>query len=182
MDGITSFLDTRASFEASALVATWIGLALLTVMLASLLIRLRRVELAGAAGAPERNAPYAQLRGRRVSDLLPPTALAERPRLLLFLSANCRACSQILAELTQLQPAPRTGLVWIDGTPLALPPLPGPVFILPQGAELARQLGVHVTPFVVEVDEGGVIVDGKPVNQISSLGFASNGSRAHQVA
>ena len=182
MDGLTSFLDTRASFEATLLVTTWVGMALLTVMVASLLIRLRRVELARVEATPERDAPYNHVRGRHASEVLPATALAQRPELLIFLSSHCRACASIIAELAELRTAPRAGLVWLDGAPAELPSLPPGPFVVPDGAGVARQLGIHVTPFVLELDAAGMIVDGRPVNRLSALAFVANGSLAHQAA
>jgi hypothetical protein len=152
-------------------------------MVLSVLTRVRRLELAqieNPAAAATR--PYGQIRGRSVTGLLPAGGSSEPPRRLLFLSSNCRPCADLLGELAGLRDAPPIGLLWMDRAPEALPTLPAAVVSIPNGAAVARELGIRVTPFLVELDAQGVILDGRPVNRLASLEMVSNGKVAAQVA
>lgn len=182
MDGITSALDSRASFEVTALVVTWIAIVLLALMVVSVLVRVRRLELAQLEGTPAQARPYSGLRGRAISGLVPPDAPVALPGKLVFLSSNCAGCARLLENLSTLQEAPALTLTWLDAAPEALPKLPAAVSIFTDGGVLARELGIGVTPFAVELDADGVILDARPVSRLSVLGISPNGRVADGVA
>jgi hypothetical protein len=161
-----SILDTRASLELATFFVTWIAVALLSVIVVHLHLRLVRLERASAASG--RAAPYAHLIGQRVSILTGATD-GWQPAFVVFLSASCAACEKILRELTTPGWQIPVALAWVERVPAPAPVLPSSVRILQDGAEISTALDIHATPFVVILDEEGRVERAMPMNSLEAI-------------
>ncbi len=166
MSSLTSVLDTKAGLMLTALVVTWVCVALLGIVVANLQVRLRRLEQTG--GTRRSPAAYGQLLGQQMSALLAPHALEPAPRVLLFVSESCGSpCTRLLSEVSSLRvPA---AVASIDGFPSSLPSLPDNVSVLKEGPAIAPRLGIGVTPFVVVASDAGTIIKASPANSLESV-------------
>lgn len=172
-----SFVDSQASFELAALFVSWMAVALLVVVVANLHTRLRRLEHAGPDARP---APYGDLLGRNIRDMLDTAPGATQPRVLFFMSSNCSSCARLLEELASPSWTIPSAIVWTDETPPAQPPPAGSP-ILQHGSKLSTELGIRVKPFALVADPDGRVVKAGPVASLHSLGdIAVNGSSANR--
>ena len=161
-----SVFDTRASLELAAFFVMLVAVALLTVIVVHLHLRLVRLERASAASG--RAAPYAHLIGQRVG------ALADapdgwQPAFVTFVSSSCAACETILRELNAPGWQLPVAVAWVHSAPAPAPPLAASVRILQDGAAISAALGIHATPFVVLLDEDGRVERAMPVNSLEGL-------------
>jgi hypothetical protein len=158
-------LDARPGLVLTALVVTWVAVALLVLMVAHLHTRLGRLERAGAARPAARpdDAPFAALLGRPMTDLTGGPA----PRVLLVLSSSCRSCRRLLADLGEPDWTVPTALAWADGSPGT--PVGRHVEVLPDGPRISSALGVRVTPFGLVAGDDGRIVWAGPVTGLPAL-------------
>jgi hypothetical protein len=163
---VDSVFDTRASLELATFFVTWVAVALLTVIVVHLHLRLVRLERASAASG--RVAPYAHLIGQRVSTLTGATD-DWQPAFFLFLSASCAACEKILRELTAPGWQIPVALAWVDAVPAAAPALSSGVRILQDGKAISTALGIHATPFVIVLDEEGRVNRAMPINSLEAI-------------
>lgn len=164
-------LDARSGVVLAALVVTWVAVALLVLMVAALHARLRRLEQNGPAPAADRpldDPPYAALRGRAMTDLIPPGSTgAVAPQVLLVLSSGCRSCRRLLADLEDPGWTVPTALAFADGTPGG--PTGPHVTVLTDGPRTAAALGVRVTPFGLVAGDDGRITWAGPVTGLPAL-------------
>ncbi len=161
-----SVFDTRASLELATFFVTWVAVALLSVIVVHLHLRLVRLERASAAS--ERAAPYAHLTGQRVSGLIGATD-GWQPTVVLFLSSSCAACDKILRELTAPGWQIPVALAWVASVPAPALALPSSVRILRDGATISTALGIHATPFVIVLDDEGRVERAMPVNSLEAI-------------
>jgi hypothetical protein len=145
---------------------TWIAVALLSVIVVHLHLRLVRLERASAASG--RAAPYAHMIGQRVSTLTGATD-GWRPTFVVFLSASCAACEKILRELTTPGWQIPVALAWVERVPAPAPVLSSSVRILQDGAAVSTALDIHATPFVVILDEEGRVERAMPINSLEAI-------------
>ena len=171
MNSTLAFLDTRASFELAALFVSWAAIVLLALVVANLQARLHHLERKNAA---PKSAAYSHLIGTPLPEAVA-AATAGRPRLLLFLSASCRACRRVMEELGSPSWNTPTTVVW-SGDPPDSPSLASSVTMLGQGAEIKSGLGVRVMPFAVVVGDDGRIASASPINTLSSLADVASDS------
>jgi hypothetical protein len=168
MNSLVEVLDSRAAFMLSALVVTWVAFGLLALVAGHLHVRLRRLERRGAGAAPSAQASsFARLVGGDATALFGRDT--DGTRVYLLLSSACHSCARILDELANGGLAARTTVAWTDGPPGRVPVLPGNVAVLDGGPDLARRVGVRVTPFVVLADDHGTITNARPVTSIAEL-------------
>ncbi len=155
-------LDLRPTLVASALFATWLAMALLTVTVLSLHVRVARLEARrGAFDDP----PFRGLVGRIVPDL---RGGGPSPRAVVFLSTSCRTCTAIVEDLARHRWRQPVGVVWTD---TAAPPFASrpDVPIVPDGPAVAASLGIRVTPFAVVLDGDGRIRHARPVGSVADM-------------
>ncbi|WP_329521616.1 hypothetical protein [Spirillospora sp. NBC_01491] len=154
------------SFTTSALLLSWVAIALLALVVAGLV---RQVHALGQGGSG-RGAPRAAL------GPAPGTPAPEfgrlGPGLLLFLDRDCGVCADVLAEAGGLGrpmhaifsgPAP-------DGpAPDELGPAAGITVLSGEHDGLFAAYGVPATPFAVIVDEDGRVRVAEPVGSAQAL-------------
>jgi hypothetical protein len=168
MSALIEVLDSRAAFMLSALAVTWVAFGLLALVAAHLHVRLRRLERRGAGVAPpSEGLPFARLVGGDATALF--GRETDGTRVYLLLSSACRSCARILDELAHGGLVARTAVAWTDGPPGTVPPLPGNATVLDGGPDLARRVGVRVTPFVIVADDHGTITGARPITGIAEL-------------
>ncbi len=167
MDTLTALLESRASFVLAALFITWVAIFLLGLVVANLYTRLQRLELSQTTANGRR--PYKHLLNRPIWSLLGNVAAEARPQIIFFLSANCKPCKRILAELQSASWRTATAVVWTDRQPDNFTPLPSQVVTVPGGAQVSNELGIRVTPFMLVVANDGNSVEASPVTNIDRL-------------
>jgi hypothetical protein len=164
---LASILDSKASFTITALVVTWVGFALLTLMVLGLHAQLRR--LARSAPAPPATTSYGRLSERRLSDVLESNGVGPPPRVLLFVSTGCRSCARVLADVAAPSWTAPTTVLFTDGVaepPVQLPPHVG---VVDDGGAVSSSLGIGVTPFVIVVGKDGRVLKASPVNSLETI-------------
>ena len=155
-----SLFATRPSFELAAWFVTWVAVALLAVVAASLHARLRRLERGDGGRAASR--PFGQLIGQPFA-----TGMIPVPRAVLFLSAGCAACARLLEEVGRVRFEEPLALVWTEGAPP--PALPAGLVLLDDGVRRAAGLGIRVTPFALLLDGEGTVTRAAPVGNLDAL-------------
>jgi hypothetical protein len=165
---LETLLTSRASFVLAALAVTWVAVLLLAIVAGHLHARLQRLERAGASTRQTR--PYSELVGRRMGDLLGETDPHSPPRVVLFLSAACRACANLLEELSGPTWARLpSAIVWTDRQPELAPATPGRAHIVVDGPTVSARLGIRVTPFALLSAPDGTVLHAGPLNTLRSL-------------
>jgi hypothetical protein len=149
------------SFQTSALILSWVAIALLALVVSGLVRQVHTLSAGPARPAePVGLAPGAAAPGL---DLL--AAGASGPVLLLFLSADCRTCTGVLAEAAR-----HTGAVTLRA--LYAGPAPAtdlPVSVHGGQAALFERYDAIATPFAVLVDPSGRVVRSEPVGSPAAL-------------
>jgi hypothetical protein len=165
MISLEAILNSRPSFALAALFVTWAAIALLGLIAVSLHIRLQHLE---SAGQRRRHVPFRHLLGKTLADLADGAAPSLHARLVLFMSAACPVCRQLLAELRAPDWDVPSAIVWTDA---AEPPpdMPPGVTLVPGGPRLSAALGIRVTPFALVVGRDGRVEQASPVNSLESL-------------
>jgi hypothetical protein len=160
---VESVLDIRPTLVMSALFATWLAVALLTVMVLYLQVRVARLE--AGRSAVEEDPPFKGLVGRLVPELL---AGEYRPRAVVFLSTTCRTCADVLEDLKRHRWRQPVAVAWTDTSGQPFPSrydLP----VLEAGPRIATSLGVRVTPFAIVLGDDGRIRQARPVAAVSEV-------------
>jgi hypothetical protein len=157
------------SFETTALLVTWIAIALLGLALAGLvrqmhaltsggLARARGLGLPAGAAAPEF--------GRLSPDPAKPTAL-------LFLDNGCGSCTAVLDEVRTTvarDPAPRLSFGVVFPGPVTRPlELGDNVLVHTDEHGLFAKYGVPAAPFAVLVDQAGRVQRSTPLGSAAAL-------------
>ena len=175
MTSLESALATRASLEMAAFFVTWVAVALLVVIVVHLHVRLQRVERANAPAG--RKAAYTHLAGQRLGDVW---TIADpwQPGLMLFVSRACPSCDRLIDELCQGAWSAPLSLIYPTSAPSAPARLPRAVRVVEHGAPVSAALGIHVTPFVVRVDDSGIVEEAAPVNSLDALRNLAGGTRS----
>lgn len=169
MRTLETLLTSRASFELAALSVTWVAVLVLAIIAGHLHARLQRLERAGTT--TRRAAPYGELLGQRMSHLLGARAAEPSPRLVLFLSAACRACASLLEELRGPTWGPlQSAIVWTDPPAASQAAgIPPRVHVVDDGPGLSARLGIRITPFALLAASDGTVVHAGPLNTLRSL-------------
>ena len=162
-----SILEARPGVGLALLVLTWAAIALLTLIVVSLHIRLQRLER--IEGRRDRAAPYGHLIGRSLGEALGGRLPPPPPRLVLFLSPSCPSCERLVGELDSPDWRVPTALIWTGTEAGRLPEVPLHVTFLEGGKPLGEDLGIRVTPFALVADEAGTIVRAAPINSLEPL-------------
>ena len=160
MDGV---LDFRPTLVMSALFATWLAVAILTVLVLYLQVRVARLEAGRSAVAED--PPFKSLVGRPVPELL---AIEHRPRAVVFLSTTCRTCADVLDDLKRHRWRQPVAIAWTDtSAPAFVSRYDLPV--LETGPGIAAALGVRVTPFAIVLGDDGRIRQARPVGAVGEV-------------
>jgi hypothetical protein len=160
-----AFVDTRSSFELTALLVSWLAWTLMLIVASHLHHRIRRLE---QAGTPTRERPYGHLLGRSLRELVGTARLLDMPRVVFFLSSGCSSCGQILREIASPSWPVPSAIVWTAGAPPDLPALNGTP-VLDDGPRISASLGIRVTPFGLVADAHGRVVEAAPIAGLQSL-------------
>lgn len=172
MSGLANVLEARAGFGLAAFFVTWLGIALLLFVAATLHVRLQRLER--MAAAPTGGSAYGALVGRPMRDLVPQGSVAGIPRMVVFLSADCRSCARVLSELTSPGWKVPSAIAWTDRPPSSPGALPSHVIVLDDGPRISREFGIRVTPFAVVADDEQRIVKAFPIGSVRALRDIAN--------
>lgn len=167
MNGVESLLASRATFVLAALVVSWLAVLLLALVAANLHFRLVRLERDDAAADGGARQPFADLLGHHLGEAL--GGAAPGARLALVLSASCASCERVLARLRETAGDTPLALLWRDGTPSPLPPLPAGAVVVDDGPAICRRLGVRVTPFALALGADGRVVRAAPLGNADAL-------------
>ncbi len=143
---------------------SWVAVALLALIAGNLHRRLQRVEASLAVNAPT---PYAELLGKVLRESL--SQHVPVPCVLVFLSANCKACRSVLGGLPSLSLSTPLAIAWTDYAPSPPPTLPLGTIVLDDGPKVSAALGIRATPFALVAGENGTVVKASPVNSLSSI-------------
>lgn len=153
-------------FVTSALLVSWVAIALLALVVSGLVRQVHQLSRGGAARTPGRvgvtpgsPAPH------------PGELLAEgRPTLLLFLSPDCRTCTRVLAVADRIHTDatgdhPEVRAVYAADAPAQGPALP----VLAHRPELFTAYDAIATPFAVLVGANGRVVRSEPLGAPEAL-------------
>jgi hypothetical protein len=165
---LETLLTSRASFELAALAVTWVAVLFLAIVAAHLHARVQQLER--AAGPARQPKPYAALLGQHVSELLGDAAMQPAPRVVLFLSATCKACAHLLEELGGSTWARLpSAIVWTDRPPSAAAHQPARAHVVDEGPRVSGRLGVRVTPFALLAAADGTVIHAGPLRSLEAL-------------
>jgi hypothetical protein len=143
------------TFQTSALLLSWAAILLLALVVSGLIRQVHAL-----AAGPRRVGP----RPGAAAPGLAGTAPAARPLLLLFLSADCRTCTEALDEAAGTGPV----LALYAGAGPAAPPA-GPVTVRTGQAALFDRYDVVATPYAVVVDRADRVAAAGPVGSRAAL-------------
>ncbi len=164
------------SFETTALLLTWVALALLSLVVAGLVRRVH--QLSQGPRTPD-SGPLPGLPAPGLEALSPEPGSAT---LLLFLSEGCPPCADIFAETQNLIGAPPIRVLFADGAPDAEPP--ENVLVLADQGALFEAYQISATPFGAIVGADGRIRTVEPVGSVNRLYglITETGRRPHEDA
>lgn len=153
-------------FVTSALLLSWVAIVLLALVVAGLVRQVHQLSRGGVARTstgqvgvtPGSRAPHAD------------ELLAEgHETLLLFLSPDCRTCTEVLAEAEswtkQAAHAPRVRAVYADTAPTTATTVP----VTDHRPDLFTSYDAIATPFAVIVDTTGRVARSEPLGSASAL-------------
>ncbi|MCK1795244.1 hypothetical protein MTQ01_04310 [Streptomyces sp. XM4193] len=158
-------------FVTSALLVSWVAIALLALVVSGLVRQVHQLSRGGGAArtpgrvgvAPGSPAPHA-------AELL----AEDRPTLLLFLSPDCRTCVRVLAEADRVHTAadgtdaaggPAVRAVYADEAPAETHSVP----VLDHRPDLFTAYDAIATPFAVLVAAGGRVLRSEPLGAPEAL-------------
>ena len=144
------------TFQTSALILSWAAILLLALVVSGLVRQVHALAAGPRRVGPRPGAPAPGLAG-----LAPP----DRPLVLLFLSADCRTCTEALAEAAATGPV----LALYADTGPAGPPPAGPVTVHTGQAALFDRYDVVATPYAVVVDAADRVGAAGPVGSRAAL-------------
>ncbi len=149
------------SFETTALLLTWVALALLSLVVAGLVRRVHQLSQGPRADA---SGPQPGMPAPALESLSPEPG---RATLLLFLSEGCPPCADIFQETQSLIGAPPIRVLYADDAPDAEPP--ENIRILPDQGALFEAYQISATPFGAIVGADGRIRTIEPVGSVGRL-------------
>lgn len=152
-------------FVTSALLVSWVAIALLALVVSGLVRQVHQLSRGGVARSPGRLGVTPGSRAPHAGDLL-----AEgQETLLLFLSADCRTCSDVLTEAERLvegpSDSPHVRAVYADAAPTSATTVP----VLDHRPDLFTAYDAIATPFAVIVDATGRVARSEPLGSPSAL-------------
>jgi hypothetical protein len=153
------------SFELTALVLSWIAIALLAFAMAGILRQVR--VLSQAVALPRSLGPQ----GATLPDeLANGDAASRKPHVVLFLTRDCDVCEARRSELESLAERQNEELAFTVVYPDAGNGAgSGRVRALTHQGAVFQELAIPVTPFGVVAKPGGSIAFGEPVGSASAL-------------
>ncbi|GAB3402481.1 hypothetical protein [Flindersiella endophytica] len=164
-------------FVTSALILSWVAIALLGLVVARLVRQVHELQQGGAARQPRRLGLAAgePAPGLGALDPTPGSAV-----LLLFLSVGCRTCQEVLAEAVQ-----QTGLeirvLYAGDAPVGTIEAGGVTIAAYGGqAELFERYDAVATPFAVVVDETGRVARSEPLGSREATRRLLDSLAAHE--
>ncbi|KAB8165742.1 hypothetical protein FH609_015100 [Streptomyces sp. 3MP-14] len=156
-------------FTTSALILSWVAIALLALVVSGLVRQVHQlsrgqvVREQGRLGVtPGSAAPGAD--ALREENLLADGA----ETLLLFLSAECRTCAEVLAEAARLEAPPAVRAIYAGAAPPAT--ADAGVRFAEHRPDLFTAYDAIATPFAVLVGPTGRVVRSEPLGSAAALG------------
>ena len=162
-------------FTTSALLLSWVAIALLALVVSGLVRQVHQLSRGGLARAPGRLGVTPGSAAPHADDLLADDVLAEgRDTLLLFLSAECRTCAEVLAEAARLDAtATAVRAVYAGQAPTTAPDGTGTdggaVPVTEGRPDLFTAYDAIATPFAVLVGPTGRVVRSEPPGSAAAL-------------
>lgn len=147
------------TFLASALILSWVAIILLALVVARLVQQVHRLESGTGPRRPDRV-------GIRPGSSAPALAQlgipAGEPAVLLFLSASCSTCSEVLVEASEQAGRPGVPALHalFEGTS---PTASNGVSVHEGKAELFERYDAVATPFAVVLDRSANVVRSEPI-------------------
>lgn len=157
------------SFTVSALLLSWVAIALLALVVSGLVRQVHALTTGGAdAVSARRIGPVAGAPAPRFDELAP---TVPGPLVLLFAGEGCRTCAQLLPAAADTAGA---GVTVRALYPAAVPPdapPPGGALASVRGAaaELFQLYHVVATPYAVLVGADGRVVESRPLGSADAL-------------
>lgn len=153
-------------FVTSALLVSWVAIALLALVVSGLVRQVHQLSRGGVTRAPGRLGVTPGSRAPHAGEVL-----AEgRETLLLFLSPDCRTCAEVLTEAERLDERPSTDVpqvrvVYADAAPTTAPTIP----VFDHRPDLFTAFDAIATPFAVVVDATGRVARSEPLGSPAAL-------------
>lgn len=162
------FLEARPTFAMAAVVVATVAAVAIVVGVGC--VRFSERQLAGMRQALQAGS-YRRFIGATEEEIFAETrhALPFRPRLLILVSSQCRACEALLQHVAATDWALPTAVAWLDPPPEAARGDRKRLVVLDNGRRLAERLDVNVLPFALVFDRDGSVVYAAPVNALQSL-------------
>ncbi|MDT0264774.1 hypothetical protein RM844_00560 [Streptomyces sp. DSM 44915] len=159
-------------FVTSALLVSWVAIALLALVVSGLVRQVHQLSRGGVARAPGRLGVTPGSAAPHADELLADDVLAAgRETLLLFLSAECRTCAQVLtvaAELAERPAAPAVRAVYAGAAP-ADATATAAVPVTEHRPDLFTAYDAIATPFAVVVGATGRVLRSEPLGAAAAL-------------
>lgn len=156
------------SFQASALILSWVAILLLAFVVSGLVRQVHALSV-GTAGRPRQVGPAPGSPAPGFDRLAP-----EHPAtmVLLFLDEDCRTCIEVLDEAARAAgAAPDAGVVlralYLDDVPHRASK--APITVLGGQSELFERYDAIVRPFAVVVDPTGRVTRSEPLGSRGAL-------------
>jgi hypothetical protein len=150
------------SFETTALLVTWVALALLALVVAGLVRQVHH--LTRAPRTPDDVGLTTGMPAPHLDRLVPQPG---RPTLLLFLGDECPTCHDIFEEALGLTGAPPIRALFFDGALDVAPP--DNMLIFARQGDLFQEYQVPATPYAVLVGSDGRVRTAEPVGSVRAL-------------
>lgn len=152
------------SFELSALLLTWVALAVLALAMSGLLRQVRDLQMRTSsrlAIGPERGQSLAEF--EEVGSIV-------KNGVAIFVDSSCLSCRQILPELADAAATSNGLRYWVLFRDQNTEDFTAPhVTVLSRQGPLFERLRISVTPLGVAVDSEGRVIDAKPIGSASML-------------
>ena len=150
-------------FTTSALILSWVAIALLALVVSGLVRQVHQLSRGHVVRSPGRLGVTPGSAAPHADELL----AGDGKTLLLFLSAECRTCADVLAAAGRLDGPPAVRAVYAGDAPAA--PAAG-VPVTGNRPDLFTAYDAIATPFAVLVGADGRVVRSEPLGSADALG------------
>lgn len=153
------------SFETSALLLSWVAIAILSFAVSGLIRQVRYLSAGSQAPTPRRLGPPT---GAELSKLVPQLGLHADDALLVFADADCEMCEALIDELKSIRRSPggRVHVLYRDAATKSNGN--ADLDIRGQQIKAFEALSIPVTPFGVVIKSGKVDV-ATPLGSVEQL-------------
>lgn len=166
------------TFLASALILSWVAIILLALVVARLVSQVHQLQHAGSG--PRRPDRIGLRPGTTAPALARLGIPSGEPAVLLFLSASCSTCSEVLVEASQraVQPGVPALHALFEG---AAPTRAEGVTVHEHQSELFDRYDAVATPFAVVLDRSAAVVRSEPIGSRDAFQRMLVQSSAHAL-